>query len=787
MPPGDEVLGEHLDRVLSADAVVEVAPQPLEEPGELLRGSRGLVRKQAANADDVLLGDLGDILGPRLPVASLADLLDDPGVDRVAPLLAPERQRQLGGIGGRPLAALSPTPTPAGVDDDHPAGALLVEIDLVDHGVEPVVVGTQRLEHLPDDLEAFVVAQRLLRRDPGGDDDGQDDVSHLLHPNRVLAHHPADGLDDVDLGPTWGEEHDGVERRDVNALGEAAGVGEHPAHVVVLGGTVLEPLQEVAALEGVHRPVDVLDLDAEAALRLVGFRTLRVAVVGGVLDAGTQPVDDPGEGDLGRFGGLDVLGERDRPPHRGEVDPLHPVGQDRAEPLGETVPAAYELGGVAELDLAGGAELLLEVRGDEVLVDLEDEHLVVGQQVALDRLPEAEPVQHRAVDALVVHRGEDGLVGACLVFGVRIEQARRRRHVKTFVAGQVGVVVDPDEVRLVRVGEGDAGGAVGLVADDEVKGGHALGLRAGDDVDRVVGGEHDGELVVLGALGDLPREDLGVGGGGIDQVVDQQVLRGVRLADLHVRAHGIRTEGQLGLLLPLAQALVEELDRGDEEQHRGRLGLAAGRELLGDLERGEGLAGAARHDQLAAVARRQTLPDGLAGLALVRQERLLASRRKDRLRPRPVDLVPVDLGLHQVADADPHHRDGEVVELALDGRAPLLGRGDDDPAGEPLLARGTEEGVDVLLGHVVLGVVELALHRAPAARGDVLRDDVDAVVMGGAPARPLLPEVDLLEAVRELRSSAQVAGDEPLEGGPLLRGVLRTEPQLVEQFLERHR
>ena len=50
-------------------------------------------------------------------------------------------------------------------------GLALVELDLVDHRVEAVVVGAQRLEHLPDDLVALVVAQRLLGRDAGGDDD----------------------------------------------------------------------------------------------------------------------------------------------------------------------------------------------------------------------------------------------------------------------------------------------------------------------------------------------------------------------------------------------------------------------------------------------------------------------------------------------------------------------------------------------------------------------------------------------------------------------------------------
>jgi len=622
-------------------------PQPLEEDGELGCRDGCLVGEQARDPDDVLLGDLRHVGGPGLPVAPLADLLDDLGVDRVAPLLDPERQRELGRVRGPVLFAAAA----AAVDDENLVGMRGVEVDLVDHGVEPVVVGAQRLQHLPDDLETLVVAQSLLGRDPGRDDDGQDDVAEVLAGG--LAHDPPDRLDDVDLGAAGGQEHDRVEGGDVDAFGEAARVGQHPAYVLAGGGAFLEPLEQVAALEGVHRPVDVPDLDAQLAFRSDDSVTGHsIAVVHG----GTEPVDDAGEGDGGGLGRLDVLGKRHGPAHRGQVDALHPVGQVRAEPLGQAVPAADELGRVAELQLAGGAELLLEVLRHECLVDGQDEDLVVGEQVTLYGLAEPEPVQDRAEDGFVVHRREHRVVGVGLLLGVRVEQARGGGHVQALGPAQVGVVVDPDEVRLVRLGQGDAGGAVGLVADDQVEVGHPLALGAGDDVDRLVGGEDDGELVVLGALADLRGQGLGVRGRGVDQVVDREVLRGVGLADLHVGAHGIRAEGDLGLLLPLAQALVEQLDRGDEEQDGGGLGLAAGRELLGDLERGERLAGPAGHDQLAAVMRGQSLADRRPGLPLVRQGGLLAGGRQDLLGPRPVDSAPVDLGLQQVDDPDPHDR-----------------------------------------------------------------------------------------------------------------------------------
>ena len=55
-------------------------------------------------------------------------------------------------------------------------------------------------------------------------------------------------------------------------------------------------------------------------------------------------------------------------------------------------------------------ELLLEVSATYCLVDGEDEHLVVGEQALLDGLAEAEAVELRAVQGLVVHRRQLGVV-----------------------------------------------------------------------------------------------------------------------------------------------------------------------------------------------------------------------------------------------------------------------------------------------------------------------------------------------------------------------------------------
>ena len=92
-------------------------------------------------------------------------------------------------------AVLSPVAA-ADADDLDVVGRVLVQLDLVDRGVEAVVVGAQGLEDLPDDLVPLVVLQGFFGGHVGGDADGQDDVAVRLAFGP--AHDPADGLDDVD-------------------------------------------------------------------------------------------------------------------------------------------------------------------------------------------------------------------------------------------------------------------------------------------------------------------------------------------------------------------------------------------------------------------------------------------------------------------------------------------------------------------------------------------------------------------------------------------------------------
>ncbi len=161
------------------------------------------------------------------------------------------------------------------------------------------------------------------------------------------------------------------------------------------------------------------------------------------------------------------------------------------------VVAAHRLG---QADLSGqraGVGHLGAVEGDEPaplcpvavggVIDADDDHLVVGEQVTLDRLSEPEPVEHRAELCLVVHRGdlEVGLFG--FPHDPTGEVARGGRHEQPAACLDLLAVEDGGEVG------GDApGAAMGLIGDDQVEGRHPTQPeRLGDLRRRLVGGKHD--------------------------------------------------------------------------------------------------------------------------------------------------------------------------------------------------------------------------------------------------------------------------------------------------------
>lgn len=140
--------------------------------------------------------------------------------------------------------------------------------------------------------------------------------------------------------------------------------------------------------------------------------------------------------------------------------------------------------------------------------------------------------------------------------------------------------------------------ARGKVADHQVELIDAELLRFGDDGQRLVGGEHHGQALGAAAVPHLGNQFRRVGGDRDRDVIGVDVLGSPR--HFGVRARGERAQIQLGLGGPLPQCLRQQRDRWDGEQNAG-VAAVFGRGPLGDLQSREGLSGAARHDQLAAI------------------------------------------------------------------------------------------------------------------------------------------------------------------------------------------
>ena len=314
------------------------------------------VVEEVLDAMDQPREDVCDVLGPGLPVFPVAALLERSwrrsprAADRAAGRAALDAWRVLA-VG---IAAA----------EDHSIRRLPVEVDLVDLGIEPVVVGAKRAEHAPHGGEALVVVERGGWFYPRGHSDWEDDVAIFLAFG--FPHCAADGLDDVDLAVPGAHEEHGVERRDVDAFGEATRVRENAASAP---GRALQPLDLGLSVERVVLPVDMAGLTTESR---------------GLLPCGQQGdslAHDAVPVRLEPLGGVDGVGERDRARK----------GTDRAIPGGlvlgvlERAPAADDFRCVGEINLpAAGGEVSLEGTVHVTLGHGEDDDPVVGQQVLLD-------------------------------------------------------------------------------------------------------------------------------------------------------------------------------------------------------------------------------------------------------------------------------------------------------------------------------------------------------------------------------------------------------------------
>ena len=459
------------------------------------------------------------------------------------------------------------------------------------------------------------------------------------------------------------------------------------------------------------------------------------------------------------------------------------VGLD--ELLVERLPAADPLADVIHVVDGAVAVVVAEpVRLDVLLGDGEDLDLVVGQEVLPDGRREGQVVELVAVDLLVIHRRQlDELVLGALL-GVLAVDARRGGHVESPFAADVLVAVYLREVGLLRPLEGGAGRAVGLVADDQVERAERAGLLGlGDGVDGLVGREdHRHALRRLELQGEAVLDEAVRGRGrGEAQVADRDVA--FLAVGLAVGADGQRGDLVLRLLRPDTEALRKERNRRHHEQHRLAL------QLFGDAERGEGLARAASHDELAAVGGLESLQDVVDCLGLVGE---IVEPLDDGPALLEVEGPGVLDGLAEEGKTDAG--DGRVLQLdrVLGVGGPVVVRRDEDaldklrrPAFDiEGLAGRREERVHVLLRDRRPRLVALALDRREVAEG-VARDEVDADVVPVLVGE-LAPQPDVREMDAGVGRGLEVLLDEPFELGAEVGAVVRLLPYLLQEFVECH-
>lgn len=164
-------------------------------------------------------------------------------------------------------------------------------------------------------------------------------------------------------------------------------------------------------------------------------------------------------------------------------------------------------------------------------------------------------------------------------------------------------------------------------------------------------------------------------------------------------------------------------------------------------------------------------------LALASLRRL---RRPQRIR------APIDVRVTQIRQRDARDRDLLALNRVLRVLTPWRARRvHDDAATERLLTRRRQERVNVRLLNAVTQRVELALNRdRTLIVTDRNRHQVDARVARAA-LRPLAPQVDFLELVRETSIVEQELARQLLKERALFAFTCSARTILIQQRIQR--
>ena len=208
---GDDVLGQHFNRFLTGHGGIQVLVQTFDKFIKRLF-VRSFFKDEPLDTCDVLFSDCRDILRPKFPITTGADLLHHAGVDDALQLGELHREFKLNGA--TLLLALRGFNDCPGVRidifafaalrsqarnriDDYAIRLTLVEVDLVDFRVEPVIMRTESVENRPNNRKGITLIKRLLWAHVLGDDYGDDDIA-VLFASRPT-HHTTNRLNDIDL------------------------------------------------------------------------------------------------------------------------------------------------------------------------------------------------------------------------------------------------------------------------------------------------------------------------------------------------------------------------------------------------------------------------------------------------------------------------------------------------------------------------------------------------------------------------------------------------------------
>lgn len=115
----------------------------------------------------------------------------------------------------------------------------------------------------------------------------------------------------------------------------------------------------------------------------------------------------------------------------------------------------------------------------------------------------------------------------------------------------------------------------------------------------MVGGKNDAHVLGVMAFFHFFGEPLGIGGGGVTQLVGESfndvIVLVALLSHFVIRANGKAVKRDAALLRPFREGLRKQVQTGDEKKDE----LVFTGDFLGDFEAGERLARAARHDEFA--------------------------------------------------------------------------------------------------------------------------------------------------------------------------------------------